>query len=83
MYPEDFYTFSLIGSESHEQNTFEFTLLENLIAFSKANNLHDLKHKARKLRDKFKQVAQNGGLSGKHFPFNFSIINPLSNKSLL
>ena len=61
MYPEDFY---LIQQNNESHTEFGFPLLEILISFSKATNLHDLKHKARKLRDKFKRIHQNGGLTG-------------------
>uniref|UniRef100_A0AC34QPQ6 Uncharacterized protein n=1 Tax=Panagrolaimus sp. JU765 TaxID=591449 RepID=A0AC34QPQ6_9BILA len=51
MYPEDFY-----------DQDGEFVMLARLIDFSKAHNLLDLKHRARKLRERFRRMIQEGGL---------------------
>jgi ral guanine nucleotide dissociation stimulator-like 1 len=56
MYPEDFY-----DSEA------KFTLLARLIDFCRNHSLNDLKHRARKLRDRFKRIAEEGGLACMHF----------------
>lgn len=55
MYPEDFY--------SNDTND-TFTLLNRLIDFAKNRNLFDLKNKARKCREKFKRIVEEGGLQG-------------------
>lgn len=56
MYPEDFY-----------ESDAKFALLYRLVDFTKTHNLIDLKQKARTLRQKFKRVADEGGISGKLF----------------
>lgn len=53
MYPEDFY-----------ETDAKFSLLYRLIDFSKAHNLVDVKQKARALKQKFKRLAEEGGLIG-------------------
>ncbi|KAI6227163.1 hypothetical protein M3Y95_00697500 [Aphelenchoides besseyi] len=57
MMPEDFY--------DHDDN--KFPLLVMVIDFARRHSLIDLKQKSRKLRDRFKLVAEDGGLTA-HLP---------------
>ena len=52
MYPEDFY-----------DTDARFPLLARLVDFCRQHSLNDLKHKARKLRERFRRIAEEGGLS--------------------
>ena len=52
MYPEDFY-----------DQEGEFSMLTKLIEFSKSHNLIDVKQKSRKIREKFRRIIQEGGLT--------------------
>lgn len=61
MYSEDFYA-------SNEDA--KFFLLNQLIDFARSRNLYDLKHKARKVRERFKKIFDDGGLAGLKFFFN-------------
>lgn len=53
MYPEDFY--------DHED--YKFPLLSSVVDFAKKHSLTDLKHRTRKLREKYRRVAEDGGLA--------------------
>ncbi|KAI6243927.1 hypothetical protein M3Y99_00059900 [Aphelenchoides fujianensis] len=57
MHPEDFF----------DHDDHKFPLLASVIDFARRHTLQDLKQKARKLRDRFKLVAQEGGLVA-HLP---------------
>lgn len=52
MYPEDFF--------DHED--FKFPLLSAIIDFAKRQNLPDLKQRSRRLKEKYRRVADDGGL---------------------
>lgn len=56
-YPEDFYSTT-------------FVLLNRLIDFARSRNIYDLKHKARKCREKFRRIMEEGGLSCKLIIYN-------------
>lgn len=53
MYAEDFF----------DHSDHKFPLLTRLVEFAKTHNLPDLKHRARKLRERHKRVADEGGLA--------------------
>jgi hypothetical protein len=53
MYPEDFF----------DHTDHKFPLLNTIVDFAKTHNLPDLKHRARKLREKHKRTAEDGGLA--------------------
>jgi ral guanine nucleotide dissociation stimulator-like 1 len=52
MYSEDFY-----------DNDGDFTMLTKLIDFSKTHGLSDLKQRARKIRERFRRILEEGGLA--------------------
>uniref|UniRef100_A0A1I8BF67 Ral guanine nucleotide dissociation stimulator-like 1 n=1 Tax=Meloidogyne hapla TaxID=6305 RepID=A0A1I8BF67_MELHA len=60
MYSDDFYVLNSKSSSEKDKN--EFILIEKLIIFSKSNGLNDIKNKARKLREYFKNVLGDVGL---------------------
>lgn len=66
MYSEDFYASS--------EDT-KFFLLNRLIDFARSRNLYDLKHKARKVRERFKKTSDDGGLAGLYFFLFISFYN--------
>uniref|UniRef100_A0A183BT96 RasGEF domain containing protein n=1 Tax=Globodera pallida TaxID=36090 RepID=A0A183BT96_GLOPA len=45
------------------QNAFRFPTLEALIDFARARALHDLKQKGKRVRERLRRMAHNGGLS--------------------
>uniref|UniRef100_A0A7E4VGR1 Ral guanine nucleotide dissociation stimulator-like 1 n=1 Tax=Panagrellus redivivus TaxID=6233 RepID=A0A7E4VGR1_PANRE len=51
MYPEDFY-----------DQDGEFALLKRLMDFGKTNGLADLRTRAKRMRDRFKRIVEEGGL---------------------
>jgi len=63
MYSDDFYVIN--SKDSLEKDKNEFILIEKIILFSKSNGLNDIKSKARKLREYFKNVLGEVGLCGK------------------
>uniref|UniRef100_A0A914L050 N-terminal Ras-GEF domain-containing protein n=1 Tax=Meloidogyne incognita TaxID=6306 RepID=A0A914L050_MELIC len=63
MYSDDFYVIN--SKNSFEKDKNEFILIEKIILFSKSNGLNDIKSKARKLREYFKNVLGEVGLCGK------------------
>uniref|UniRef100_A0A915LRV7 Uncharacterized protein n=1 Tax=Meloidogyne javanica TaxID=6303 RepID=A0A915LRV7_MELJA len=60
MYSDDFYVIN--SKDSLEKDKNEFILIEKIILFSKSNGLNDIKSKARKLREYFKNVLGEVGL---------------------
>ena len=52
MYSEDFY-----------DNDGDFAMLSKLIDFAKTHGLSDLKQRARKIRDRFRRIVEEGGLA--------------------
>ncbi|CAK5019778.1 unnamed protein product [Meloidogyne enterolobii] len=60
MYSDDFYVINFKNSLEKDKN--EFILIEKIILFSKSNGLNDIKSKARKLREYFKNVLGEVGL---------------------
>lgn len=63
MYPEDFYDPST-----------DFAAIVKLLNFTRAHKISDIRSKARRMRDIFKQVAADGGLLGEHFAVNMALI---------
>ena len=53
MYPEDFYCVET-----------GFAMLTNLLDFGQKHKMADVRAKARKLREKFKHIAAQGGMIG-------------------
>lgn len=65
-YPEGnkaFQFFRPTFSDFYDHTDYKFPLLTAVIEFAKKNSLTDLKHRARKLREKYRRVAEDGGLA--------------------
>lgn len=59
MYPEDFYE---MDQADQNPGDVSFATLDKLISFARTRALHDMKHKAKRVRERLRRVAQNGGL---------------------
>jgi hypothetical protein len=65
MYSEDFYEPSYKSEPSNSSPTISMLgTLCQLIEFSKLNGLLELRHRAKRLRDRLKRCIQDGGPSG-------------------
>lgn len=60
MYPEDFCQEEKQVDEGKSQ---DFLALDELIDFAKVNFHRELKHRARRLRERLKRFMQEGGLA--------------------
>lgn len=67
-YVEDFYV------RSADEEGGKFMLLNKLIDFARRRHISDLKQKARHVRERFKRIADTGGLAGKRWSFVFGAL---------